>query len=194
MISMTKSSLSKSLLLTSTMACTTLVALSSSLAHNGPHGGGVDTNGNPLQPSAHYSGASPIDLKNGLFFNNGTFGLPNEDYETWSKSLEAVGISERNYPYDQRQRFIAAYSDRVTFFRVALENLGQTTSEYPDALIYAKEATATVTPKFDKLKDMLSQLQGASASNWERVQGDARRALADAQTTYYGMHHNPARK
>ena len=194
MISMTKLSIPKFLFLTSTIAGTTFVALSLAVAHNGPHGGGVDANGNPLQPSAHYSGSSPIDLKNGLFFNNGTFGLPNEDYETWSKSLEAVGISERNYPYDQRQRFIDAYSDRVTFFRVAIENLGQTTSEYPDALIYAKEATTTITPKFDKLKDMLSQLKSASGSNWEAVQGEARRALADAQTTYYGLHHNPARK
>ena len=185
-------SVSKSLLLTATAAALTFVI--PALAHNGPHGGGVDTNGNALQPATRYSGASPIDMKNGLFFDNGTFGLPNEDYETWSKSLEAVGISERSYSYDQRQRFIDAYADRVTFFRSALENWSQTTSEFPDAMAYAKEATAAITPKYDKLKEVLSQIQGANSSTWESAQGDARRALADAQSTYYGMHHNPARK
>ncbi len=188
-----KTSVSNSLLLTSVVAVLTFVI--PVLAHSGSHGGGVDTNGNPLQPATRYSGSSPIDMKNGLFFDNGTFGLPNEDYETWSKSLEAVGISERSYPYDQRQRFIDAFADRVTFFQAALEHWGQTSSEtLPEAAAYAKEASATITPKCDKLKDVLAQIRGASSSNWDAAQGDARRALADAQSTYYGIHHNPARK
>jgi hypothetical protein len=146
-----------------------------------------------LEPATRYSGATAIDLSNGIPFNNGTYGLPNAAYEEISKSLTAVGISEKPYVYERRDGFLSAYADRLAFFETALVNWSHK-SEYtkPEAVDYGKEATGVITPRLEKAKQAYATANHASESNWADAQNEARHALVDLQAAYYGLHRNPA--
>lgn len=148
----------------------------------------------PLQPSKRYSGSSPVDLSNGLPFNNGTFGLRNSEYESWAKSKNiAVGVSEKMYPYAEKADFVRNVEERLFFYDQAIRNWNQTSEiTKPEAIEYSKAAIQDITPRLDKAKQALKAANGAGSGDWEKAQFEAKRALLDLQGAYYQMHRNPA--
>lgn len=149
-----------------------------------------------VHPSTHYSGSSAIDLSHGLSFNNGTFGLRNPDYEKWAQGpYLAVGISDKTYPYSNKDSFVTGMADRIAFFETAMANWDQTTPDTkPEAIEYAKNAKQTIGPRLDKVKDAYKSAKSAGSGSWDNAQAEARRALADLLGAYYQLHKNVANK
>ena len=144
-----------------------------------------------LPPATRYSGSTPIDLSNGLLFNNGTYGTRNDDYEAWARSATIVaGLSERTYSYAQRLQFNTIMAEQVTWGEAAIANWKNTTNEFPDALAYSKMAVEKMSPYFDKLKSAASSADGANEGKWASAESDARRALIDFRIAYMQMHNN----
>jgi hypothetical protein len=144
-----------------------------------------------LQPATKYSGNTPIELKNGLLFNNGTYGKPNPDYEAWAKSAMIVaGISERPYTYAQKKGFITTLNENVIWGESSIRNWKATTSEFPDALAYSKAAVEKMQPELDKFKSAVDKASGAGESDWANTESGARRALIDFRIAYMQLHKN----
>lgn len=171
-----------------------LVAASMTLAHSSfaSEEGPPAVPEKPMHPATRYSGASPIDLTHGLPFNNGTFGLPNKEYESWAQGpYLAVGVSAKTYPYVAKNEFVNGMKDRLAFFSAAIYNWQQKSDiTKPEAVEYAKNAIATIEPKLDAARDALSKAEGAGSGDWDRAQDDARKAMASLLGTYYQLHHN----
>ena len=144
-----------------------------------------------LQPATRYNGSTPVDLSNGIPFNNGTQGAPNADYEAWAKSATVVaGLSERPYAYSQKPQFVSALQDQVIWGESAIRNWKMTTGEFPDALAYSKAAVEKMQPELDKLKSAVGKANGAGESAWTGAESDARKALIEFRVTYMQMHKN----
>jgi hypothetical protein len=144
-----------------------------------------------LQPATRYSGGTPIDMSNGLLFNNGTFGAPNPEYEAWAKSATVVaGLSERPYSYSQKIQFVTILQEQVIWGESAIRNWKSTTNEFPDALAYSKAAVEKMQPELDKLKSTSDKANSSGDSGWTQAESEARRALIDFRITYMQMHKN----
>jgi hypothetical protein len=144
-----------------------------------------------LQPATQYSGNTPIDLSNGILFNNGTFGRENPEYEAWAKSeMIVAGLSERPYSYAQKPGFITTMKDNIVWGESAIRNWKATTNEFPDALAYAKAAVEKMQPELDKFKAAVDKASGANQGSWASAEADARRALIDFRLAYTQMHKN----
>lgn len=144
-----------------------------------------------LQPATQYNGNTPIELKNGLLFNNGTYGQPNPDYEAWAKSeMIVAGLSERPYSYAQKPAFIGTMKENIVWGESAIRNWKATTNEFPDALAYAKAAVEKMQPELDKFRAAVDKASGANQGSWANAEADARRALIDFRVAYTQMHKN----
>lgn len=144
-----------------------------------------------LKPATRYSGSTPIDLSNGLLFNNGTYGAPNPDYEAWSKAATVVaGLSERPYSYSQKTQFVTIMQEQLIWGQSAIRNWESTTNEFPDAVAYSKAAIEKIKPELDKLKTASDKASSAGDGAWTQAESEARRALIDFRITYMQMHKN----
>ncbi len=144
-----------------------------------------------LQPATKYSGSTPIDLSHGLLFNNGTYGMPNADYEAWAKAATiVVGLSERPYSYSQKPQFVSVLKEQVIWGESAVRNWEATTNQFPDALAYSKVAVEKMKPELDKLKSASDKASSAGDGGWTQAESEARRALIDFRITYMQMHKN----
>ena len=144
-----------------------------------------------LDPAVKYNGASPIELKNGMLFNNGTFGAQNPEYESWSQGPFAVpGISERPYPFTAKEDFVAGLEESERFVETAIWNWNRTTDRFPDAVTYAKASVTTMQPILDKYKSALGKVRSASQGDWDSAQSEARHALTDLRGSYAQLHKN----
>jgi hypothetical protein len=144
-----------------------------------------------LEPATTYNGASPIELKNGMLFNNGTFGAQNPEYETWAQGPFVVpGISEKTYPFSAKEDFVAGLEESERFVDTAIWNWGRTTNMFPDALSYAKASTATMQPILDKYRTSLGKVRSAGQGDWDSTQAEARRSLVELRSTYAQLHKN----
>lgn len=144
-----------------------------------------------LGPSERYSGWTPVDMKNGLLFNNGTYGLPNADYEQFATEWTMPGMSAKAYTFQQKDTFVDALEERIIFFDAAVfnwKNLSEQTK--PEARDYAKKALETIEPLIGQLRDAKSKAASASESKWSDAQADARRVLGQIRTAYMQMHKN----
>jgi hypothetical protein len=145
-----------------------------------------------LEPATAYSGSAPTDLKNGLIGGNGTFGLPNAEYEKWStEPAAAVNLSSKAYPYGDKSRFIIALEDRLAFYDAAIWNWANTPKDQkPEVLEYAKQAGETVKPALEKARGALNTAKSTGASDWPKAESDARTAFLQLQSTYHSLHKN----
>jgi hypothetical protein len=146
-----------------------------------------------LGPSKRYSGATPIDLDNGAPFNNGTFGLPNAEYEAWSQPpFTAVGLNAKTYPYADKAHFVSVIEDRLDFYEAALTNWGHTraTDAKPEVVEYAKQATQAIQPKLEAARKALGSAKSAGSNDWTKAEADARQAYVELQGTYATLHMN----
>jgi hypothetical protein len=145
-----------------------------------------------LGPAKKYNGATPTDLSNGLIFNNGTYGLPNDEYESWSsEKTVAAGMSSKAYPYAAKLRFVTNLEERLTFFDAAIWNWSRSSADTkPEAIEYAKASTETISPKLEKARKALTAAKGANPSDWANVETEARQSFLDLQSTYYSLHRN----
>lgn len=143
-------------------------------------------------PAANYSGKTPVDRGNGNFFNVGTYGAPNPDYEQWAQSPTwAVSLSERPYSYDQKDRFIETLDERIKHFEIAVWNYSKVTDlSKPEGKAHAEKAAADLNPRIEKARDAWSKAKSSGRSDWENAQVEAKRAFLDLQAFYYGMHKN----
>lgn len=144
-------------------------------------------------PSAVYSGNTPIDRSNGIFFNSGTFGARNPDYETWaSGSTWAVSLSERPYNFEQKDRFIATLDERIKFYEASLENYARVTDTVstPEGKAHAEKSAADLNPRISKARDAWSKAKSSGQSEWGTAQNDAKKSFLELQSFYYGMHKN----
>lgn len=150
----------------------------------------------PSAPSAVYSGGSPIDLTNGGFFNNGTFGLPDSGHEKWAQSPTwAVSLSDLAYGYDQKEQFIATLSERIQHFEHAVWNYSQVTAiSKPEGVAHAEKTTAELTPKIERARDTWSKAKSSGRSDWEASSNEAKKAFLDLQSFYYGIHKNVSKR
>jgi hypothetical protein len=144
-----------------------------------------------LQPATRYSGGTPIDLSNGLLFNNGTQGAPNTDYEAWAKTQTVVaGLSERPYAFSQKAQFVSVLQEQLIWGESAVRNWEATTNEFPDALAYSKAAVEKMKPELDKLKSASDRASGANEGGWQSAESEARHALIEFRVSYMQMHKN----
>ena len=159
-------------------------------ATGGAHG--VDLEPKALEPATRYSGSSPIDTKNGIPFNNGTFGLPNPVYEKWAAAPIIVpGNVDLPYPYSWKSNFIRELEENIRFAETAIRNWKTVTENTkPEAQEYAQKAIASLEPQLQRLKEATRAAASASQSNWDKAQADARQALIDMRLTYSSLHHN----
>lgn len=143
-------------------------------------------------PANVYSGRTPIDRKNGIGFNQGTVGLPNEDYEKWASTKTwAVGLSERSYPYELKESFVITLDERLMFYEAAVNNWGRTSDiTKPEAKEYASKAIADIEPRLSRARSAWSKAKSAGKADWERSQEDAKLAFVELQSFYYGLHKN----
>lgn len=143
-------------------------------------------------PSEVYSGGSPIDMTNGGFFNNGTFGQPNPTYEKWGTSPTwAVNLSELAYSYDDKAKFVKTLNERIQHFEHALWNYGQVTAvSTPAGVAHAQNMTTELTPKIDRAREAWSKAKSSGRSDWEATSGEAKKAFLDLQSFSYGLHKN----
>ena len=149
-----------------------------------------------LGPSSRYSGASAIDLSNGLPGNNGTFGLPNPDFEVWAKTGHVVpGLSEKTYPFEKREQLVKGLNEQVLWGDEMIANYRRVTPEIskPEGKAHAEEAIKTMDPLLAHLRQATSKVTSAGQADWETAQSDARKALLDFRAAYTGMHHNIVR-
>lgn len=151
----------------------------------------------PLQPATRYSGRTPIDLKHGLPFNNGTYGLPNKDYEVWAQSpVIRPNVSERTYPYARQDAFVNGLKESADFINVAVQYWQDsidhpTEVTKPEVLEYAKSSIATMKPVLEKFDKAVSEAKGAGRDDWETAQTNARKAMVELRETYSQLHRNP---
>jgi hypothetical protein len=146
----------------------------------------------PLEPATRYSGHTPIDLKNGVLFDNGTYGLRNANYEKWAaEPVITPGISTLNYPFAEKQELIHNLQESAQFIDDAIANWKITTSiTRPEAKAYGEQSVQTMQPLLDKFRDTIKIAANSSASDWEKNQSDARRELASVYGTYTSLHKN----
>ncbi len=143
-------------------------------------------------PSNDYSGSSPINHDNGGFFNNGTFGAPNPDYEKWASSPTwAVSLAERPYPFEEKDRFVKSLSERISHFEHAIWNYEQVTEvSTPAGVAHAKQASADLAPRIEKAREAWKTAKSSGRDDWDKTQASAKRAFLELQSYYYGMHKN----
>lgn len=146
----------------------------------------------PLGPSSRYSGGTPIDLSNGLTGSNGTYGLPNKEYEEWATApLDFPGLSQKDYPYNNKKEFIQSIDEQIMWGTHAIANYKQTSAETkPEAVEYSKQAIEALTPALERLKEARSKVKGAGESEWQSAQSNAKKAVLDLRGAYTQMHKN----
>lgn len=145
-----------------------------------------------LRPALRFSGSAPIDLQNGIPFNNGTFGLPNPEIEKWASAPMIVpGVADLPYPYHWKKHFIRGLEDNIHFAEVAIQNWKNVTDDTkPEAKEYSEKAIAALEPQLKRLKEATRAAKSASKGDWDKAQADARQALIDMRLTYSSLHHN----
>lgn len=146
-----------------------------------------------LEPATRYSGRTPIDLNNGIPFNNGTFGMGNANYEKWASAPAVVpGVSELNYPYGDRADFIGGCEESANFVENAIFNwkLPPSAITKPEAKAYGDLAAGTMQPLLDKFNESIRVAKSAGRGDWEKAQSDARHALGEMRATYSSLHKN----
>ena len=171
-----------------TLALTTLISISA-LA-SGEH---VPTeHKRPLGPASRYSGSTPVDLSNGLTGSNGTYGLPNKEYEEWGTSPNIFpGMSQKDYPYSNKGKFMQSLDEQVMWATQAIANYKQTSAETkPEAVEYSKHAIETLTPALEQLKEARSKAKSAGEGEWQTAQADAKKAVINLRSAYTQMHKN----
>jgi hypothetical protein len=146
----------------------------------------------PLEPATRYSGRTPVDLSNGIPFNNGTYGRPNPNYEKWVDSpLLVPGVSDLNYPYTDKAGFVNGLKESQYFVEDAIQNWKTTSAiTKPEAKAYGENAANTMQPLLNRFKDMVKQTEGAGQNDWDKAQADARHALVEMRATYSSLHKN----
>lgn len=144
------------------------------------------------QPATSYSGSTPIDQKNGLILNHGTYGMENKDYESWAAAPAVVaGLSEQPYSYRQKGEFVRTLKEQVSWGETAIGNWKQTSEiTRPEAVEYSKKAVEMMSPILENLKKAVSKANGANEKEWSGAESDARKALIDFRTAYTQTHHN----
>lgn len=169
-----------------------LVALMSAQAFASAGGANPHAQQKKLQPATRYNGRSPVDLSNGIPFNNGTFGVSNEAYEKWAKEPALVpGISEVSYGYSDKDSFVASLEENARFVDAAIKNWKSTTANTkPEAKEYGEKSAAAMQPLLDRFKDSISAANRAGRGDWDKAQSDARRSLAEMRGTYSSLHRN----
>ncbi len=142
-----------------------------------------------LYPASRYSGSTPVDLKNGLSFNNGTFGKRNINYEKWSSEPDLVpNVSSLNYSYNEKEELVRNLEESASFVSDAIVNWKATPRE--GVKEYANQAIATMQPLLDKFQASIHNLSSSSTSDWEKNQSDAKKDLISMRSTYAGLHKN----
>lgn len=149
-----------------------------------------------LQPATRYTGRTPVDLKNGLLLNNGTYGLPNKDYEVWAEApVVTPNVSDKTYPYARKDAFVNGLNESASFIKSALYNWDYSINHptevtKPEVIEYAKASINTMKPLLEKFEKAVSEANGASKSNWDTAQTNARKALTELRGSYSQMHNN----
>lgn len=146
----------------------------------------------PTEPGQDFSGDQSIDLKNGIDWNRGTYGVPNPDTESWAKtSTWAVGLAERAYPYEAKTHFIDTLNERIEFYENAVINWKRKSSiTKPEVVAYADKAVQDVSPRVDAARKAWSAAKASGKSSWDKAQEEAKRAFLDLQNFYYNLHRN----
>jgi hypothetical protein len=146
-----------------------------------------------LEPATRYSGRAPIDLTNGVAFNNGTYGRRNANYEKWAAApTVAPGVSDLTYPYTERNDFINGCEENARFVENAMFNWRGpvTVNTNPAAKEYRDQAAKTMQPLLDRFMETLRAAKSAGKNDWEKAQSDARHALTELRANYTNMHKN----
>lgn len=171
-----------------TLALTTLISVSA-LA-SGEHV--PQDHKRPLGPASRYSGDTPIDMSNGLTGANGTYGLPNKEYEEWATApVDFPGLSQKEYPYSNKSKLVQSIDEQVMWGSHAIANYKQTSADTkPEAVEYSKQAIETLTPALERLKEARSKVKGAGEKDWQSAQAEAKRAVLDLRAAYTQMHKN----
>jgi hypothetical protein len=146
----------------------------------------------PLAPAGRYSGRTPIDIKNGVSFNNGTYGAPNKDYEAWANDgLIVPGLSEKAYPYSAKAQFVSRLQESAKFVEDAITNWKMVTPDTkPEAKEYGEKSAQTMEPLLLQFKASIKAASGSSQSDWDKNQADAKHALSEMRGTYSSLHRN----
>ena len=163
------------------------------------HGGKIHFKPKPrpatTQPSRLHSGNTPIDLSHGTLWNNGTYGQPNPEIAIKGQnSTWAVSLSEVDYTYEQKARFVGSLGERLDFYDVAMREWGQTSEiTKPEAAEYSKKAVAELGPRLEKAREAWKTAKGANSKSWTEASGNAKRAFVELQSAYYQLHKNVRR-
>jgi len=176
------------------IAMFSLVMTAKSFAGSGAGGPGAHytppKEGPKLQPAQIYSGQSPIDLSNGIFFNNGTFGAPNPEYEAYKAEPHwAVGLIDRTYGFSEKAKFAKILNERIQFHEHAVWNWGRVSERTkPEVIEYAKAISGEIQPLIDRARSALKQAESASEKGWLEAQAEAKQAYIALQAFYREKH------
>lgn len=145
-----------------------------------------------LAPATRISGSTPIDMNNGIPFNNGTFGMPNPEFEKWASApLIVPGVADLPYPYSWKRNFVRGLEENITFAETAINNWKNVTADTkPEAKEYAERAIAALEPQLQRLKEATRAAISASKNDWDNAQAEARQALIDMRLAYSSLHRN----
>lgn len=146
-----------------------------------------------LEPATRYSGRTPIDLTNGIPFDNGSYGKPNPNYEKWASSPRLTpDVSDLVYPYSDRADFIAGCETSAQFVETAIANWKVPPSSItkPEVIEARTQWISTMQPLLDKFNDTVRTLKSAGKGDWEKAQSDARHALVEMRSTYSSLYKN----
>ena len=147
----------------------------------------------PLQPAKAYHGRTPIDISNGLLFNNGTYGAPNPAYEKFAQGQKTLfpGINDSPYPYALRESFVSGLMEAAQFVDDAIFNWRMVSPiTKPEAKEYGERAAATMEPVLSQFREIIAQAKVSSQTDWDKVQADARNSLGRVRAAYSELHKN----
>jgi hypothetical protein len=142
------------------------------------------------QSDATYSGRTPIDLKNGTFYSQGTYGARNEQYEEWSKHPQLPSLEDESYPFSRKDALLSSLEEQASFGEEAMLNWSRTSNRWPEVSEYAKNAIDQLRPTLDRFEAAVAKLKSAGASDWPNAEDAARRALVDWRLGYTQLHKN----
>jgi len=170
------------------------ISVSSGVAWAGPSAKDKDkyahrTKQEKLEPARVYDGSTPVDLENGMLGNNGTFGVPNPDYEALAKSdLTAPGLFAAPYTYEQKKNFLSAIQGRLRFYEEAIVNLKErSASTKPEAVQFSDALLSRLENLLSQTRDAMKQAKSAGKNEWPAAEQAARSAFIALQSTYLSI-------
>ncbi len=135
------------------------------------------------RPATRYDGSTPIDLRRGLPFNNGTYGNRNAEYEVKATSGHtAPGLRASAYTYKEQNQFVSNIKALFPIYEEAISNLKSNKDDRAEVKAYREQQRTDLETRLEAAKDATKKAGSANENEWNGAQENARKAFGDLQS------------